>query len=95
MNRTSDPGALISTSLLGLADEDQLAAAQRRLGELYRASTGNWERLATYRVAEALPAMPAPHRLTRTSRVTPGRYVCGDHRGTGSPARPLAQTVGG
>jgi predicted NAD/FAD-dependent oxidoreductase len=46
----------------------------------------------------ALPAMPAPHSLSRTSRVSsagssltgPGRYVCGDHRTTGSVQGAMA-----
>ncbi|QMU71658.1 NAD(P)/FAD-dependent oxidoreductase [Streptacidiphilus sp. P02-A3a] len=85
-----DGQALVSTSLLGLADDERLAAAERRLAELYRTSTRRWERVAAYRIEEALPAMPAPHPLTRTSRIAPGRYVCGDHRGTGSLQGALA-----
>ena len=34
--------------------------------------------------------MAAPHPLTRGSRVGPGRYVCGDHRATGSVQGALA-----
>jgi hypothetical protein len=79
-----DRRALVSTSMLGLADEEQLAAAERRLAELYRTSTRRWERVAAYRIEEALPTMHAPHPRTRTSRVARGRYVCGDHRATGS-----------
>ncbi|WP_020551323.1 FAD-dependent oxidoreductase [Embleya scabrispora] len=34
--------------------------------------------------------MPPPWPLTRTSRFAPGRYVCGDHRATGSVQGALA-----
>ena len=34
--------------------------------------------------------MPAPHPLSRPSRVGPRRYVCGDHRATGSVQGAMA-----
>ena len=34
--------------------------------------------------------MAAPHPLIRGCRVGPGRYVCGDHRATGSVQGALA-----
>ncbi len=34
--------------------------------------------------------MPPPQPLTRTTRVSPGRYVCGDHRATASVQGALA-----
>jgi hypothetical protein len=34
--------------------------------------------------------MLPPYPLTRGSRVGPGRYVCGDHRATGSVQGALA-----
>jgi hypothetical protein len=82
--------ALVSTSLPGVADEEQIRAAEARLAELYRTSTRGWERIAVHRVPEALPASPAPLPLSRTSRVAPGRYVCGDHRATPSVQGALA-----
>lgn len=82
--------ALVSTSLLGTATPEQIQEAERRLAELYRTSTRSWERLAVHHVRDALPALPAPRPLTRTTRVSPGRYVCGDHRATPSAQGALA-----
>ena len=85
-----DGRALISTSVLGAGGEDLEASVRTRLATLYQASTGDWEHLATYTVEGALPDMTAPHPLIRHSRVGPGRYVCGDHRATGSVQGALA-----
>jgi phytoene dehydrogenase-like protein len=97
-----DGRALISTSVLGTgasvldaaagpaAAGSLEAAVRERLATLYQASTGDWEHLATYTVEGALPAMPAPWPLIRGCRVTRGRYVCGDHRATGSVQGALA-----
>jgi phytoene dehydrogenase-like protein len=102
---SGDGRALISTSVLGTgasvlaaaggpgtgAASGSLEAAVRdRLATLYQAGTGDWEHLATYTVAGALPAMPAPWPLIRGCRVAEGRYVCGDHRATGSVQGALA-----
>ncbi|GAA5019233.1 FAD-dependent oxidoreductase [Kitasatospora paranensis] len=77
-----DGRALVSTSVLGTAADEPTVRA--RLAELYEADTSGWEHLADYPIAAALPAMPAPHPLSRSTRFGPGRYVCGDHRATGS-----------
>ncbi|MEU8516407.1 NAD(P)/FAD-dependent oxidoreductase [Kitasatospora sp. NPDC048722] len=83
-----DGRALVSTSVLG-TDADE-RAARTRVGTLYGADTSDWEQLAEYRITEALPAAPAPLRLSRTTRFTSGRHVCGDHRATGSVQGALA-----
>ncbi|MFF4342966.1 NAD(P)/FAD-dependent oxidoreductase [Kitasatospora sp. NPDC001540] len=83
------PGrSLVSTSVLGTDAGER--AVRLRLAELYGCDTSGWEPLAAYRIPGALPAMPAPHPLTRGSRWAPGRYVCGDHRATGSVQGALA-----
>jgi protoporphyrinogen oxidase len=82
--------ALVSTSVLGGGEENTEAKVRDRLAALYQADTAGWEHLATYTVEGALPAMAAPHPLTRGSRVGPGRHVCGDHRATGSVQGALA-----
>jgi predicted NAD/FAD-dependent oxidoreductase len=82
--------ALVSTSVLGGGDPAVEARVRGRLATLYQADTADWEHVATYTVEGALPAMAAPHPLTRGSRVGPGRYVCGDHRATGSVQGALA-----
>ena len=65
-------------------------AVRSRLATLYQTPTDHWEHLATYPIHGALPAMIPPHPLSRRARVTPGRYVCGDHRATGSVQGALA-----
>jgi phytoene dehydrogenase-like protein len=98
----SDGRALVSTSVLGTGDTSVLdtrgeqgpggleAAVRGRLAILYQTDTSGWEYLASYTVQGALPVMAAPYPLTRGSRVGPGRYVCGDHRATGSVQGALA-----
>ncbi|MUN37471.1 NAD(P)-binding protein [Actinomadura sp. NEAU-AAG5] len=76
-----DGGALVSTSVLGL-DADE-ARVRDRLGDIY-GDTAAWRLVAAYPVKAALPAMPPPLRLRRPVRQRAGRYVCGDHRDTGS-----------
>jgi phytoene dehydrogenase-like protein len=80
------PGqALVAASVPERLDEDGLETAVReRLARLYDASTRDWDLLATYAIAQAVPVMGPDHPLRRPVRVTPGRYVCGDHRDTSS-----------
>lgn len=83
--------ALVSTSVLGAQERPGGEAEVRRvLAELYGTDTGGWEPVAVYPVAEALPAMVPPWPLSRTTRHSPGRYVCGDHRATGSVQGAMA-----
>ncbi|MDX2777285.1 FAD-dependent oxidoreductase, partial [Streptomyces caniscabiei] len=69
------------------ARERRIRAA---LGEAYGTGTEGWTLLTVRTVEDALPAMAPPQPLTRTTRVAPGRYVCGDHRATGSVQGALA-----
>ncbi len=86
------PGrALIASTVVGhgrAADPaglDELErAVRRRLGVLYGLDTSRWDHIATYHVAEALPAMPPPHNFRRPVRLVGGLYVCGDHRASAS-----------
>ncbi len=78
--------ALVSTSILGASDDPGLERAVRaRLATLYATTdTASWELLAAYRISDALPAIAAGQPLRRPVRVTPGLYLCGDHRDTPS-----------
>jgi glycine/D-amino acid oxidase-like deaminating enzyme len=87
---SGDGRALVSTSVLGEDAAGLEPAVRRRLSALYGTQTTGWEHLATYTVAGALPAMIPPHSLSRRCRVAPRRYVCGDHRATGSVQGALA-----
>ncbi|TXS44466.1 NAD(P)/FAD-dependent oxidoreductase [Streptomyces sp. t39] len=85
------PGtSLVSTSVLGGDAPGAEQAVRRRLADLYATDTRSWLPVATYTVGGALPAMPPPWPLSRTTRVAPGRHVCGDHRATGSVQGALA-----
>jgi hypothetical protein len=75
--------ALISASVLGTGRADD-QDVRRHLAHLYGAEVADWESLTTYEIPMALPAMPAPHPLRRPVRLSPGLYVCGDHRDTSS-----------
>ncbi|WP_217166173.1 NAD(P)/FAD-dependent oxidoreductase [Streptomyces sp. AC512_CC834] len=85
------PGtALVSTSVLGPDRPGTGEGVRRRLAELYGTDTGGWRQVAVYTIEGALPAMEPPWPPSRTTRFAPGRYVCGDHRVTGSVQGALA-----
>lgn len=80
------PGrALVSTSALGLhADAETERTVRAQLQAIYGVDVRPWELLATYPVADALPAMLPPLDVRRAVRLRPGLYVCGDHRDSAS-----------
>lgn len=94
--------SLIATSVLGVDEPGREARVREALAEVYASGaasgrgqgsaggTEGWELLTVRTVYDALPAMPPPQPLSRTARVRPGRYVCGDHRATGSVQGALA-----
>lgn len=82
--------ALVATSVPGGDTEPARSAVVAALCEMYATDATAWDLLVARTVADALPAMPPPWPLTRTSRTGPGHYVCGDHRGTGSVQGALA-----
>ncbi|MFJ5776975.1 NAD(P)/FAD-dependent oxidoreductase [Streptomyces sp. NPDC093094] len=85
------PGhALIATSVLGHDAEGRESGVRAALAEAYGTGTDGWDLLTVRTVGDALPAMAPPQPLSRTARVAPGRYVCGDHRATGSVQGALA-----
>ncbi|WP_424210630.1 NAD(P)/FAD-dependent oxidoreductase [Streptomyces sp. BI20] len=85
------PGrSLIATSVLGPDRPGRERALRAVLAEVHGADTDRWDLVNTVTVPAALPAMPPPWPLSRTTRHAPGRYVCGDHRATGSVQGALA-----
>ncbi|MYR86321.1 amine oxidase, partial [Streptomyces sp. SID685] len=82
--------ALVATSVLGDDTEPGRSAVAAALSEMYGTDTTGWDLLVARTIEDALPAMPPPWPLTRTCRTGNGRYVCGDHRGTGSVQGALA-----
>ncbi|MFF5184616.1 NAD(P)/FAD-dependent oxidoreductase [Streptomyces sp. NPDC000345] len=86
----SDAYALVATSVLGADTEGRATAVRTALADVYGTDTAGWDLLTARTVPEALPVMLPPQPLTRTARVAPGRYVCGDHRATGSVQGALA-----
>ncbi|MGW0122290.1 NAD(P)/FAD-dependent oxidoreductase [Streptomyces sp. NPDC003327] len=87
---STDGRALVSTSVLGSPGPAETDAVLRALGEAYGVDTGDWEAVHRVTVTDALPAMPGPTPLSRETRWSRGRYVCGDHRATGSLQGALA-----
>ncbi|MFD7559552.1 NAD(P)/FAD-dependent oxidoreductase [Streptomyces sp. NPDC059835] len=85
------PGhALIATSVTGPDLQGREHELRTALAEAYGTGADGWDLLTVRTIEEALPAMAPPQPLTRTTRVAPGRYVCGDHRATGSTQGALA-----
>ncbi|MFD0068152.1 NAD(P)/FAD-dependent oxidoreductase [Streptomyces sp. NPDC056690] len=82
--------ALVATSLLGAEAPGREATVRRALSDVYGTDTSAWALVAVRSITHALPEMAPPHSLSRPSRVGGGRYVCGDHRTTGSVQGAMA-----
>ncbi|MFE0642957.1 FAD-dependent oxidoreductase [Streptomyces sp. NPDC058877] len=85
-----DGRALVSTSVLGELPPEEEGRLGEALAEAYDTDTHSWQTVHRITVRDALPAMPPPHPLTRTTRFDAGVYVCGDHRATGSVQGAMA-----
>lgn len=73
---------LISVTVLGMPSrDDQTVATQVRsqLKRWYGLVAEEWKLLRMYRIHHALPVIPSMD-LNQSARVTPGLYLCGDHR---------------
>jgi hypothetical protein len=80
------PGAHLVevTTLLGPGHEPTEEEVRRQAGEVFGVDAGAWEVLRRDDIRHALPAQPAPLRLTSPARLGAGVYVAGDHRDTAS-----------
>ncbi|MEW2558823.1 NAD(P)/FAD-dependent oxidoreductase [Streptomyces griseorubiginosus] len=85
-----DGYALVGTSVLGGDADGREGAVRAALAEVYGTDTTGWDLLTVRTIVDALPVMAPPLPLSRTTRVGPGRHVCGDHRATGSVQGALA-----
>ncbi|MFC8349849.1 NAD(P)/FAD-dependent oxidoreductase [Streptomyces sp. NPDC057280] len=81
---------LVGTSVLGADTDGREKTVRAALAEAYGTDTSGWDLLTVRTIVDALPVMPPPLPLSRTTRVGPGRHVCGDHRATGSVQGALA-----
>ncbi|MEV1011656.1 NAD(P)/FAD-dependent oxidoreductase [Streptomyces sp. NPDC049881] len=87
------PGtALVATSVLGTDHPGRGSDLLPVLAEIYGTDTTRWDPVTTREVPGALPAMPPPQPLSRPSPADIGRhrFVCGDHRATGSVQGAMA-----
>jgi phytoene dehydrogenase-like protein len=80
------PGAHLVevTTLLGPRHDPAEADVLRQAAEVFGVPTSGWRVIRRDDVHDALPAQPAPLRVTSPARVAPGVYVTGDHRDTAS-----------
>ncbi|MFF1398854.1 NAD(P)/FAD-dependent oxidoreductase [Streptomyces sp. NPDC058287] len=82
--------ALVATSVLGTEGPGREASTRQTLSDVYATDTSAWDLVAVRSITHALPVMTPPHSLSRSSRADSGRYVCGDHRTTGSVQGAMA-----
>jgi phytoene dehydrogenase-like protein len=92
------PGqALVSTTVLGDPDQDDLSLAgilQAELAGHFGEQTRSWSPLAVRRVRRALPDLRKPSGGEGAAReVRPGLWVCGDHRASASIQGAMASGV--
>ena len=72
------------TTLLGQDHDAPEEEVRRQAAEVFGVPTTGWEVVRRDDVHDALPAQPAPLRVTSPARVGDGVYVAGDHRDTAS-----------
>jgi len=78
-------GSLVAATVLGAgADPDLERQVRAQLALVYASPTAAWDRVATYAVREALPAMLPPLELRQRVALGGGLHVAGEHRDTAS-----------
>jgi len=77
-------GALVAAAVPGRADTTLETAVRDQLSWWFGGEVGRWRTVRVDAIVHGQPVQ-APHSpMKRRVRIAPGRYVCGDHRDTGS-----------
>ena len=75
---------LIACAIPGRVDGDLEGDARRQLRGWWGAQVDAWRHLRTYRIAHGQPDQSPPFTPKKPVALGEGRFVCGDHRDTGS-----------
>lgn len=75
---------LVVAALPGVVDGDLESLARDQLRRWWGPRVDAWRHLRTYRIAHAGPEQRPPFAPKRRVDLGDGRFVCGDHRDTGS-----------
>lgn len=77
---------LVAATCLLPAGEGAASEAQvrRHVAQIWGTGTAGWQLLRRDDIHDALPAQPAPLRVTSPARLADGVYIAGDHRDTAS-----------
>ncbi len=75
---------LIVAALPGVVDGDLESLARTQLRGWWGGQVNDWRHLQTYRIAHGGPVQEPPFSPKQSVHVGTGRFVCGDHRDTGS-----------
>ncbi|BAN03284.1 NAD(P)/FAD-dependent oxidoreductase [Ilumatobacter coccineus] len=75
---------LIAAALPGVCDGDLADLARHQLRDWWGPEVDAWRHVATYRIPHGQPGQTPPFAPKQSIRLTDGRFVCGDHRDTGS-----------
>jgi phytoene dehydrogenase-like protein len=75
---------LIVAALPGVVDGDLEAMARQQLRTWWGNQVDTWQHLETYRIHHGGPVQAPPFSPKQSVALGDGRFVCGDHRDTGS-----------
>ena len=75
---------LVVAALPGIIDGDTEALARRQLREWWGPRVDAWRLIRTYAIAHGGPVQAPPFHPKQAVSLGDGRFVCGDHRDTGS-----------
>jgi phytoene dehydrogenase-like protein len=75
---------LIAAALPGVISGDLEQLARKQLREWWGPQVDSWKHLRTYAISHGGPVQSAPFSPKQRVSLGDGRFVCGDHRDTGS-----------